>query len=1034
MGMPAVWTAVKAVALLFTLFYRPRNKSGSTEDSSRSPGDLQIQSSQVGIKIPVILGRRKVAGNLIWYDNFQVHEHYTEQEVQEGGKGGGGGGSTTESVFSHYTYSISFAFGVCMGEAEVFKIYKGEDELPIMQWSDLGITAYKGTTTQTANAHISSFVTRAPAYRNLCYVVFENFDLGQSTYLPNFTFEATVDSDAYYDWLKTASFGSTGSGDGQIDGSTGIDIYENELYVTDPGNLRIQVFSLDGTFRRKWATDVGYVDLSVYEGKVYCLYKSRITSYDLYGNLQATKSITQQIRRSIKAYKDELYTTNAWDSVNSQVNVFDLEGNVVRYFITGRWTTNIDVYNDEVYITRNPDSPIDKEIAVFGLTGGEIRSWEVTNLTGIHIYNGSIYAGTSTPPTVYKYSLTGVLEDSFSCDLTDIYGINRICVDNLGRIFISGGYPGYPYYMFRHTYTYVPPSTIDITPPEIARTILTNDLYGMGIDEDDLGSFTDAVAFCTTNDIKISILLDSEMSTLDLLEHLCSYHNGYITYSGGKLSYKQVETEVSVTNINVSTDVVKSDSPLEMTRESFREVRNRIKVKYTKRANKYTSGIVVAEDEVSQAEHGIQEFSVSMTGFTTGARAMKLAYTILRRSLAMPMHYTFTIGPKKATLLIPGAVFTLTDSQLGMVEKPLRVLSTSEVKEGTINIEAVEEIGYIMDSKSAPSDDYYVSPDRLDDPHNVRYPVLSELPALIALDNNYIISNFADSGTTSWMGATIYDSYDNATYTKKYTGTGSGLMGVIDSITNDSITLTVTDSDTSLNSKDDVFALLQDLNYNACYDSTSGEYFRFGVATLVATGQWKLEGIIWDCYDVPNLTHSASVGDVISLMKYKQLPTNIVYDIARKDNYVYYKFVSYNFGGTPQDIAYVDVERILFTGKGSAPVTPKNLEVNALGGITKIASGDVVLKWKTCNRKDRGLDYTRSDQLTEDTDFVRFDLKITNTDTGVVLRTTNTTDITWTYDAAAQAADGSPTNITFTVEKVSEINRSGAATLEISIV
>ena len=109
MGWTAVWTAIKVVGLAFTLFYRPKHKSNSTEDISRKPGQLYIQSSQRGSVIPIILGRRKIAGNLIWYDNFQVHEHYTDVEVQEAGKGGGGG-SSTETVFTHYSYTVSFAF------------------------------------------------------------------------------------------------------------------------------------------------------------------------------------------------------------------------------------------------------------------------------------------------------------------------------------------------------------------------------------------------------------------------------------------------------------------------------------------------------------------------------------------------------------------------------------------------------------------------------------------------------------------------------------------------------------------------------------------------------------------------------------------------------------------------------------------------------------------------------------------------------------------------------------------------------------
>jgi len=48
------------------------------------------------------------------------------------------------------------------------------------------------------------------------------------------------------------SFGTAGSGPGQLADPTGIDVAGNSIYVADTGNNRVQVFDIDGRFIREW--------------------------------------------------------------------------------------------------------------------------------------------------------------------------------------------------------------------------------------------------------------------------------------------------------------------------------------------------------------------------------------------------------------------------------------------------------------------------------------------------------------------------------------------------------------------------------------------------------------------------------------------------------------------------------------------------------------------------------------------------------------------------------------------------------------
>jgi len=151
-----------------------------TPEITQHDTGLQAQTSQRGTPIPVIFGARKVPGNLIWYGNFATQSH--EQDVS--GKGGGSVQGATS-----YTYSASFAFAICVGEiAQVARIWADKDEID-MNDEGSSFVIYKGTTTQTADSHMSSFLDRNTAYRGVAYVVFYNYNLGSQPRIPNFTFE-----------------------------------------------------------------------------------------------------------------------------------------------------------------------------------------------------------------------------------------------------------------------------------------------------------------------------------------------------------------------------------------------------------------------------------------------------------------------------------------------------------------------------------------------------------------------------------------------------------------------------------------------------------------------------------------------------------------------------------------------------------------------------------------------------------------------------------------------------------------------------
>ncbi len=133
---------------------------------------LHLQASIEGASIPVIYGRARVAGQVIWAARFR--ETVTTEEVETSGGKGGGGAST--SVTS-YAYSLSFAVGLCEGEiARIGRVWANGALLDLSAYAH---RVHRGTEAQAPDPLIEAIEGEAfaPAYRGLAYVVFEDFPL-----------------------------------------------------------------------------------------------------------------------------------------------------------------------------------------------------------------------------------------------------------------------------------------------------------------------------------------------------------------------------------------------------------------------------------------------------------------------------------------------------------------------------------------------------------------------------------------------------------------------------------------------------------------------------------------------------------------------------------------------------------------------------------------------------------------------------------------------------------------------------------------
>ena len=143
-------------------------------------GDLRVNTSGYGTAIPIIFGRDRVAGNIIWTAGNKPYDIKTKS---------GKGGPTTVTT----GYKVSCLIAICQGPILGVSRVWANNELIIDARNGakpLIGQLYTGTDTQTPDPTYQSHVgADAPAYRGLAYISLTDFDLGVSGAMPQFSFE-----------------------------------------------------------------------------------------------------------------------------------------------------------------------------------------------------------------------------------------------------------------------------------------------------------------------------------------------------------------------------------------------------------------------------------------------------------------------------------------------------------------------------------------------------------------------------------------------------------------------------------------------------------------------------------------------------------------------------------------------------------------------------------------------------------------------------------------------------------------------------
>ena len=163
---------------------------GSNAKQKTAIGSLQFQTSQKGGVIPLVYGTTRAAPNLIDYDDFAATPATT------GVKGKGGGGD--KSGNQQYKYSASVILGVCRGPVAGFgTVWWDKNTSPLSGLPGLS-TVNLGADGQAPDPFWTTHhPTKALGYSGTANITLDNYQLGATATLPNFSVEVIgIESDS----------------------------------------------------------------------------------------------------------------------------------------------------------------------------------------------------------------------------------------------------------------------------------------------------------------------------------------------------------------------------------------------------------------------------------------------------------------------------------------------------------------------------------------------------------------------------------------------------------------------------------------------------------------------------------------------------------------------------------------------------------------------------------------------------------------------------------------------------------------------
>jgi hypothetical protein len=729
-------------------------KSPTNAHSTSQLFGLAVQRSLNGTVIPIVYGRRRLAGNSVWVANWAANP------ITSGGKmGGKAGGSGKSGSNQQYDYTCSLLIGLCQGPiGGIVNVWNDKDQYQL----------FRVTHTYTVSAGSSppyTYTTPESGYN----------PHGNSWYLDNGVSRADTTT------ITADDSGSPGPRTFTVTHQTpmqlvpilgGVPNIRQDNFVADGVNLTFALSqpasSITGvqltdqfstvtypTFGTSGAVDFTYTVGSTILTQTGAVPAAGDTSELLVtyatGGGSASPGLGQYTLNVDSGGAHYLFS--AADGANSAVMTID-------YMVM---TSNFSTTGDPL---------VHLDLVLFpGTLGQAPWNFLVSNFPG---------------PQAVGYSELACVGSALF-DLGSAGMLPNLNFEVVGFVPFGG-------------------SIVDCCAADVIKDLLTSPLYGpLGWDAADLpsdsatcglGPSGELYTYCAANGLFVSPLLDSAQTAAQFIQDVMEVQNGNCFWSEGLLKFRSYGDTSAIGNGSTFTPNTQpqydlddddflcapGEVPIKLTRPSVRDAYNQVTVEWCNRSNQYNAEPVTEEDACHVGLYGARPASpVSQHMICGQATGAAVARTLVQRKCYIEggCTYEFKLSAAIYPLLEPMDIVTITDPYLGCVKKPVRIVSIEEDDQLALTVKC-EEFPWSVSAPTLHGKQVTgaMGPGYYADPGSVNPPVFFEAVAGMASIPLYTLL-MGLSGGPHWGGATIHMSADGASYSMVGRQTGPAVMGVL---------------------------------------------------------------------------------------------------------------------------------------------------------------------------------------------------------------------------------------------------------------
>ncbi len=959
-----------------------------------SVGEWEMQSSAIGIPIPIVFGTTKLPGNIIWMGPVQAHN----VKSSSGGGKGGGGSQTSKEV----SYTRSFLISICEGPADITKAWKDKTEIPTWHFTSWNGVGNSGLPLLIDEDHAS--------YKNLCLAYFEDYDLGNSQRIPNFIFEVasqyhseTPGKIRIYTLDQLQAMNDDLDGDYELMSS--LDASETENWNGGEGWKPIGTFSTSDPFTGS------------FEGHGYEIKNLHINRPGVTEHRQAFFGYTYNaVINNVQLTDVDITVGGGWAAalISAPLGTALVKTVVTNCFVSGEIRGfasqsggmfggdggGAEVSAYRCYSTVNLTSTSVSNCGGFIGTAGS-SYFEDCYCTGIldfdnmTSYNGG-FVGQSNAGSEYKYCYSigstpagrtvpamngGFTGNDYGATFTDCFWDTETSghddPDGFGGT--PAGLTGYisadmkleatytnwdfatPIWIIEETLTrpYLNPDIIvasiepfDLNFAYMIKLLLINEKCA-GYSEDDLitEDFDSIIAYCEANNIEGSLAITQQRPLPDWITYICSHFQGYFYEIGGKIGLNCYRDQASVLSITRDDLIKEGDTPpIQVTKRAYSATFNRVEAAWTDRATGYKTAVVPAFDRVDQRESGqVRTKILDLKAIHNKELATKMAWRVFIDQIYRFGQYAFKLGYKSMLLEI-GDVIDVTDGHL-FTAKRMRVIAIEEEENGRkALISAVEDISGLY-----PTITYETQ-----ESETVVDPAIVLEDGTIAFREDIFSTKLHLSITpsgTQCNGFYIYRSYDDESYSLLGRATIEGVTGG-DANSTGTILSNLPAHPTIVHRKDEAFDVTIGTVTDLSTAITDDDFFNYRnlakigneiiaykncVESSVA-GTWRVSNLIRGLYGTDPVAH-------VPAEVFNTLDFDFDYDIQESDigKTIYFKVVSF-YATETQLISEVSAQSYVVSGKSFKPLPVSLMRINGREGLSTYKTEDVIIDWYFCSK------------------------------------------------------------------------------------